>query len=150
MTRERRKSHHANLILIGHKMTVNSEKKSVLIVDDIPENLSLFEQTLENLDCTIYRATSGQEAVDMTIENDGFDLILLDIYMPGLNGYRVAELIRKTQKFKSIPIVFITANHTDERDVARGYEVGAVDYLTKPVDLEVLLNKVQSLLAINK
>jgi len=131
-------------------MIENSDKKSILIVDDTPETLSLFEQALGNLDCTLYTASSGQEAVDMTIKNDGFDIILLDIKMPGLNGYRVAELIREHQKFKPIPIVFITASHTDERDVARGYEVGAVDYLTKPVDLEILLNKVQSLLVVNK
>ena len=131
-------------------MTVNSDKKSVLIVDDAPETPSLFEQALGSLDCKVYTTTSGREAVDMTIENDGFDLILLDVNMPGMNGYRVAELIRKSQKFKSIPIVFITASHTDERDAARGYEVGAVDYLTKPLDLEILLNTVQSLLVVNK
>lgn len=60
-------------------MTVNSDKKSILIVDDAPEILSLFEQALGNLDCTVYTTTSGQEAVDMTIEKDGFDLILLDM-----------------------------------------------------------------------
>ena len=127
-------------------MTADTKFK-VLIVDDEPESLLVLEMFLESLDCTLYKTTSGQEAVNMTIEHEGFDLILLDIKMPDMHGYRVAELIR--ERFKSIPIIFLTASHKDDRDVVRGYEVGATDYLMKPVDRGILLKKVQDILALD-
>ena len=130
---------------------MNTEiKPKILIVDDLPDNLHFLEKILEkNLDCAIFKASSGQEAVNITIESDGFDLILLDIEMPDMNGYRVAEILKEDQRFRTIPVIFVTGSHKDERDVDRGFEVGAMDYLIKPVSPHILLKKIQNLLALD-
>jgi signal transduction histidine kinase len=114
---------------------------SVLIVDDRPENLLALEAILGGRGLTLVRANSGREALKAMLAHE-FALVLLDIAMPELDGYETAELIRRNERFRLTPIIFLTANHQAEAHVFRGYSVGAVDYLLKPLVPEVLLSKV--------
>jgi len=114
---------------------------SILIVDDRPENLLALEAVLSGHGWTIVRANSGREALKAMLAQE-FALVLLDIAMPDLDGYETAELIRRHERLRLTPIIFLTANHQAEAHVFKGYSVGAVDYLFKPVVPEVLLSKV--------
>jgi CheY-like chemotaxis protein len=116
-------------------------KQSILMVDDHPENLLVLERSLEDLDLDLVTATSGNDALALVLEKD-FALVLLDVQMPGMDGYEVAELMRQFEKSKYIPIIFITANDPGDQQVFRGYESGAVDFLFKPIVPEVLRSKV--------
>ena len=119
------------------------EKESVkiLVVDDRPENLMAIEGVLERPDLTIISATSGNEALGLVLEHH-FALILLDVQMPGMDGFEVAELMRGSEKSRHIPIIFVTAISKEDTHVFTGYEKGAVDYLFKPLDPLVLRSKV--------
>lgn len=117
------------------------EKQSILMVDDHPENLIVLERSLEELNIDLFKATSGNDALALILERD-FALVLLDVQMPGMDGYEVAELMRQFEKSKHIPIIFITAINTGDQQVFKGYESGAVDYLFKPIVPEVLRSKV--------
>jgi signal transduction histidine kinase len=112
----------------------------ILIVDDEPRNLVALDAVLEGRGLRAVKARSGEEALRQLL-NQQFALIILDIHMPGLDGFATAELIRGTERTRHIPIIFLTANADVER-VARGYSYGAVDYLFKPVVAEVLRAKV--------
>lgn len=116
------------------------EKANLLLVDDRPENLLALENILEDLDCHVLKATSGQKALRLILKYD-FALILLDVQMPGMNGFEVAELIRCKRKTQQIPIIFVTAISKEARCVFKGYETGAVDYLFKPLDPNILKSK---------
>ncbi len=118
------------------------EKANVLLVDDLPENLLALEGALEDLDCTLITATSGREALRLLVKHD-FALVLLDVQMPEMNGFEVAKLIRGAQKYQHIPIIFVTAISKEQKYVFQGYEAGAVDYLLKPVDPDILRSKVR-------
>lgn len=113
----------------------------ILIVDDRPENLLTLESLLDEPDIELVRATSGEEALGLTLDHD-FALVLLDVQMPGMDGYEVAELMRGNKKTKHIPIIFITAAFRADVQVFKGYECGAVDYLFKPLDERVFKSKV--------
>jgi PAS domain S-box-containing protein len=113
----------------------------VLIVDDRPENLLAIEAILEPLGETLVRANSGQEALSKLLTSD-FALVLLDVSMPGMDGFETATRIKERRKTSAIPIIFLTANNPDERLILRGYEAGAVDYLFKPLTPEVVRSKV--------
>ncbi len=113
----------------------------ILIVDDRLENLLTLESLLDAPDIDPIRATSGIEALGLTLDHD-FALVLLDVQMPGMDGYEVAELMRGNKKTKHIPIIFITADFRGEAQVFKGYESGAVDYLFKPLDEMVFQGKV--------
>jgi CheY-like chemotaxis protein len=115
----------------------------ILIVDDRPENLLTLESMLESPELTIHKANSGNEALSMMLEKS-FSLVLLDVQMPGMDGFEVAELMRSNEKTKHIPIIFITAISTERKHIFKGYDTGAVDYLYKPLDLEVLKSKIHS------
>lgn len=117
---------------------------NVLIVDDKPENLFTMKELLEdeNLDIDIVTAESGFEALDKTLSVN-FSLILLDVQMPGMNGYETAELLRGSKKTKFIPIIFVTANSREDNNIFKGYESGAVDYLFKPLNPIILLSKIK-------
>src|SRR3954451_21419673 len=117
-----------------------TELVDILIVDDEPRNLVALEAVLEGRGLRVVKARSGEEALRQLL-NQQFALIILDIHMPGLDGFGTAELIRGTERTRHIPIIFLTANADVER-VARGYAHGAVDYLFKPVVAEVLRAKV--------
>lgn len=121
------------------------EKAKVLIVDDIPENLSVLENILDELDIEIVVAQSGNEALKATLYND-FSLILLDIIMPGMSGIEVAEMLKQDEATSDIPIIFITAMDKDESFELKAYGKGAVDVIFKPIHKVILLSKVKALM----
>ncbi len=114
---------------------------AILVVDDDPRNLFAVRETLEELGAHLVLAKSGEEALKHLLRQD-FALILLDVHMPGMDGYDTAELIRKREKSRNIPIIFLTAINKDEVHIFRGYATGAVDYMFKPVDPHILRCKV--------
>jgi PAS domain S-box-containing protein len=115
---------------------------AILLVDDRPENLLALEAVLAPLRCRLVTATSGQEALRRLL-HDEFALILLDVQMPELDGFETAEYIKRREKTRSIPIIFVTAISKERHHVFRGYETGAVDYVFKPYDPQLLRAKVQ-------
>ncbi|MDF1820649.1 MAG: response regulator [Alcanivoracaceae bacterium] len=122
---------------------------SVLIVDDTPENLVALEVVLDDVDCTLVTASSGNEALGKLLKQD-FALVLLDVQMPGMDGFEVAELMRNNKRTAHVPIIFVTANSRDERNMRKGYQSGAVDYLFKPIDPTVLCSKVNFFLQLER
>lgn len=125
------------------------EKMNVLIVDDRNENLIAMEALLDRPDIRVIKADSGNKALGMMLEFD-FALVLLDVQMPNMDGFEVAELMRKKEKTKEIPIIFITAINKEDKYVFTGYEKGAVDYLFKPIDPEILKSKVNVFLDLHR
>jgi len=119
------------------------EKFNILIVDDRPENLLTLESILESPDLKILKATSGNEALGLLLDHD-ISLVLLDVQMPGMDGFETAELMRSNERTKNIPIIFVTAISKQRKHVFKGYEKGAVDYLYKPLDLEILKSKIRA------
>src|SRR4051795_6852817 len=116
------------------------DKVNILIVDDRPEKLLALEAVLEDLKQNIVRAYSGREALRHVLNQD-FAVILLDVNMPGMDGFETASLIRQRSSSRHTPIIFITA-FGDEMHAARGYQLGAVDYILAPVMPDVLRTKV--------
>jgi PAS domain S-box-containing protein len=117
-------------------------RAALLLVDDRPQNLLALEAILEPLGHELVTAASGEEALRILLQRDDFAVILLDVQMPGMDGFEVAEVIKERERTRTIPIVFLTALSKDERHVFRGYEIGAVDYVFKPFDREILRAKV--------
>ena len=117
------------------------ERVNILLVDDRAENLLALDAILEPLGERLVRAHSGDEALKCLL-TDEFAVILLDVQMPGLNGFETAELIKSRERTRLVPIIFITAISKDEAYVFRGYSVGAVDYMSKPFQPDVLRSKV--------
>ncbi len=115
----------------------------ILIVDDTPANLFTLEALLRRLEgCVVVQAQSGEAALRATLEQT-IDLVLLDVQMPGMDGYATAQHLKMTARTRDIPIVFVTAVYKNEEFIQRGYAVGAVDYLVKPLDENLLLNRVR-------
>ena len=119
----------------------NTDKLSILVVDDRPENLSSMRHLLQQPGLEIITAGSGNEALALMLEAD-LALVLLDVQMPEMNGFEVAELMRRNERTRHVPIIFVTAINKERRQVFTGYEAGAVDYLFKPVDPFVIRSKV--------
>src|SRR5262245_16423106 len=117
------------------------ERPKVLLVDDEPRNLDVLEVMLQPLDCALVRAQSADEAL-LCLLRDDFAAIVLDIRMPGMGGLELATVIKQRKRTQHVPILFLTAHLVDEADVPRGYGVGAVDYLSKPINAEILRSKV--------
>src|SRR5687768_15965591 len=117
------------------------EKAKILLVDDEPKSLFALQELLSTLGQNLMVAQSGEEALRLALKND-FAVILLDVRMPGIDGFETARLIRSRDRSKSTPIIFLTAAADEMTSMFRGYEVGAVDYLMKPVSPEVLKSKV--------
>ena len=117
------------------------EALPILLVDDQPENLRTLEAVLDPLGYPLRTASSGHGALRMLLEQD-FAMILLDVRMPGLDGFETAQLIKERARTRDIPIVFLTAARDEVSQIARGYGVGAVDYLLKPFDPDLLRSKV--------
>ena len=113
---------------------------NVLAVDDSPTNLAAVQAALEKLEVNVVKAYSGEEALKRLLERD-FAIILLDVQMPGMDGFETASLIRQRERTRHVPIVFLTAGY--QADSLRGYSLGAVDYLLKPLVPEVLMAKVK-------
>lgn len=120
----------------------NGKKINILIVDDQAANLFALENLLDNPDYSIVRAFTGPEALRYMLQLD-FALVLLDVLMPGMDGFETAGLIRQRPQSKHTPIIFITASSSNENHVNRGYSLGAVDYIYKPIIPEILKAKVQ-------
>lgn len=119
---------------------VDGERADILVVDDLPEKLLVFETVLEELGQNLHTARSGEEALRAVLERE-FAVILLDVNMPGLDGFETARLIRQRKSSAHTPIIFITA-YADEMQTSQGYSLGAVDYILSPVVPEILRAKV--------
>jgi len=117
------------------------EKVSILIVDDRPDKLLAYETILGELNENLVRASSGKEALRCLLKQD-FAVILLDVNMPGMDGFETAALIRQRQRSETTPIIFISAVNDTETHVTRGYSIGAVDYILTPVVPEILRAKI--------
>ncbi len=118
-----------------------ADRAKILLVDDRPENLVALEAVLGALDQTLVRANSGEEALKALLTDD-FAVILLDVQMPGLDGFETAAHIKRRERTKDIPIIFLTAVSNGPHHTFRGYAAGAVDYLAKPFDPWILRAKV--------
>jgi PAS domain S-box-containing protein len=118
-----------------------ASKANLLLVDDRPQNLLALEAILEPLGQNLVTANSGPEALKHLLHDD-FAVILLDVQMPEMDGFETASLIKQREKTRSVPIIFLTAISKDSTHVFRGYSAGAVDYLFKPFDPEILRSKV--------
>ena len=118
-----------------------TDQARLLLVDDRPENLLALEAILEPLEAELVRAGSGEEALRRLL-HDEFAAILLDVQMPGMDGFQTAELIKQRERTRHVPILFLTAISKDAEHVFRGYSTGAVDYLMKPFDPLILRAKV--------
>ena len=116
-------------------------RANILLVDDRPENLLALEAILSSLDQNLVRATSGEEALKALLAED-FAVILLDVQMPGMDGFETASHIKRRERTRDIPIIFLTAINREPQHAFRGYSAGAVDYLAKPFDPWVLRAKV--------
>lgn len=113
----------------------------LLIVDDLPENLLALEALIKRGDRLVYKALSADEALSLLLQHE-FALAILDVQMPGMNGFELAEMMRSTEKTKSIPIVFVSAAGRELNYAFKGYESGAVDFLHKPLDIHAVKSKV--------
>lgn len=127
----------------------STSKVNILMVDDHPENLLALEAVLTSQDYHLVSATSGKEALKYMLKQD-FAVILLDVQMPGLNGFETAKLIKAREKTRNIPIIFITAISQDIEHVKHGYSVGAIDYVFKPFDPETLKQKIEQFVQIHQ
>ncbi|HEY8781441.1 MAG TPA: hybrid sensor histidine kinase/response regulator [Mucilaginibacter sp.] len=114
----------------------------ILLVDDTDSNLMSMEVALEKEGYVFFKANSGREALRVLLREDDFSLILLDVKMPTMDGYETAELIYQRDKLKDIPIIFITAHDYEEAAMFKGYQAGAVDFIRKPFNPEILRSKV--------
>ena len=114
---------------------------NILIVDDLPENLLALNALIRGDERKIFQATKGEDALNLLLQHD-FALAILDVQMPGMNGFELAELMRGTEKTRHIPIIFVTAAGEDSNYAFQGYEAGAVDFLYKPLDMEAVRSKV--------
>ena len=116
-------------------------KIKILLVDDLKDNLLALEGLLRQNDVKIFTANSGNEALELMMLHE-FALALIDVNMPGMSGFELAELMRGVIQTKNIPIVFVTATSTPQSFSFKGYESGAVDFLLKPLDPHAVKSKV--------
>jgi signal transduction histidine kinase len=123
-------------------------RASILLVDDHPANLLTLEAVLEPLGYELVRAQSGEEALRCLLRQD-FALILMDVRMPDMDGFQTVALIKERPKMMDVPIIFVSASAREAQDISRGYQYGAVDYLTKPFDPDLLRAKVSVLVALH-
>ncbi|PTN09791.1 signal transduction histidine kinase [Mangrovibacterium marinum] len=117
-------------------------RPKILIVDDLIENLISLEAVLDDFDIDIVRATSGEEALKRSLK-DEFALVILDVQMPGMNGYETLEMMRQRKKTRYLPVVFVSAIHQSDLHIIKGIETGAVDFIPKPIIPNILRGKVR-------
>ena len=122
------------------EQTTALESVKFLLVDDLADNLVALSALLKRPDLTLFTARSGTEALELLLQHD-FALAIIDVHMPGMDGFELAELLRGTQRCKHLPIIFATAAPREQHRVFKGYESGAVDFLFKPIDPHVLRHK---------
>ncbi len=120
---------------------LSATESKLLIVDDLPENLLALEALIKGEGREVFKAQSADEALALLLEHE-FALAILDVQMPGMNGFELAELMRGTEKTKHIPIVFVSAAGRELNYAFKGYESGAVDFLQKPLDVQAVKSKV--------
>jgi response regulator RpfG family c-di-GMP phosphodiesterase len=113
---------------------------SCLLVDDLDENLLSLEALLRRESLTLLKASSGDAALELLLQHD-VALALIDVQMPGLNGFELAELMRGNERTRRIPIIFVTAGSADSQRRFQGYEAGAVDFIQKPIEPDILRSK---------
>jgi len=121
-------------------MKLNRAK--ILIVDDKPENLFALSKLLKSLDVDVFQALSGPEALSLVLVHD-FCVAIVDIQMPGMDGYELVELLRSNEGTATLPVIFVSAIFSDEYHHRKGYEAGAVDFMSKPFVPEILLSKLK-------
>jgi diguanylate cyclase (GGDEF)-like protein len=124
-------------------------RPKILVVDDTPANLIAMRHLLSRTGAEIIEARSGNDALAACIDHE-FALILLDVQMPDMDGFEVAALLAEEQKTHDTPVIFVTAAYADDMDRLRGYRIGAVDYIAKPVNDTILLSKVQVFLELQR
>jgi PleD family two-component response regulator len=130
-------------------MVTNEAPVNILLVDDLPANLLALEAMLEGLGQNLVKARSGEEALRQLIQKD-FAVILLDVLMPGMNGFETAKLIQDRDRSRHMPIIFLTAGGKTEIEMFQGYAVGAIDYLLKPIRPAILRSKVLVLINLHR
>lgn len=130
-------------------MNVELARPRVLLVDDIEENLIALEALLRRLDVELVCARSGPDALEHLLVSD-FALALLDVNMPEMDGFQLAEAMRGNQRTHTIPIIFVTAAAYEPQRAFKGYETGAVDFLFKPIEPRILLSKVQTFITMHQ
>jgi len=130
------------IVSLSESAEMTKKKANVLIVDDKHENLFALEKVLGKLEVNITKANSGNEAL-IAILNTNFAIILLDVQMPGMDGYEVLEIMRTKKSARHIPVIFLTAVYSDDEHKFKGYKSGAVDFIYKPFNEEILLSKVK-------
>jgi two-component system, sensor histidine kinase and response regulator len=124
-------------------------KPKILLVDDKWENLVALETVLKDLDVELIKASSGNEALRETLHHE-FALALIDIQMPGMDGYELATILREDEKTAALPFIFISGIYTDHANIFKGYEKGAFSFITKPFQPEILINKVKLFIEIHQ
>ena len=129
--------------------STTSDKVNILMVDDSPDKLLAMESVLADLGQNLVKVPSGEEALRILLRQE-FALILLDVNMPGMDGFETAEMIRKRKSLELIPIIFVTALSTTDADVFKGYQFGAVDYILTPIIPEILRTKVGVFIELSK
>lgn len=130
-------------------MTDREYPPSILVVDDTPANLLALSAVLAPLGVRIVEATSGEEALEH-VRREAFSVALLDVQMPGMDGFETAERMREIEAGRSLPVIFLTAIHRDEDFVRRGYAIGAADYITKPFDPAVVRARVRAFVSLHE
>jgi len=123
-------------------------KPKILIVDDKPENLYALKEVLKGVHAEIIQADNGNDALIATLNND-FALAILDVQMPEMDGYELAELMRDEEETRYLPIIFLSAVFSDDVHISKGYGAGAVDFIRKPFNPNILLAKVRIFLELN-
>jgi len=129
--------------------TIETEPINILLVDDEPKNLVALETVLEDPGYRLVRANSADEAL-LALVAEEFALLVLDIQMPGMNGFELAQMIKQRKKTAAVPIIFLTAYFSEDEHVMEGYNTGAVDYLHKPINAAVLRSKVAVFAALHR
>jgi len=139
-------AHHHDEDLITKPVRI---RHRILVVDDRPENLLAADAALTGLGALIVTARSGEEALKHLLESD-YSLVLLDVQMPGMDGYETATLVRQRPRTAHVPIIFLTAHEAESKNVLRAYRLGAVDFMLKPFEPEILRAKASTLLALQE
>jgi DNA-binding response OmpR family regulator len=121
---------------------MDKKKSNILIIDDIPSNIRLMASILEENGYSVSYAQSGPDAIELC-KKVNFDLILLDIMMPGMDGFEVCQILKSIESYELVPIIFLTAR-TDHESTIRGFELGGVDYVTKPFHEKELLVRIRT------
>jgi len=129
-------------------MEANDKQYRLLFVDDNPESVAVLINKLENLGFSISVAEDGKEAIELA-QSLLPDIIMLDIFMPGMDGYETCRQLKLLEDTSDIPVIFMSA-HTDQASMLRGFEVGGVDYLTKPLQYEELLTHIHNHLPVQE